>query len=339
MDVKQNRITLKTIADECGYSVNTVSRALRNDPRISEETRGKIQADADKLGYIPNALAASLRSRKTHIIAIIVEEIHNPYYSLLLSQFDEVLKKQGYSSIILCTHSDLETERRMAQMAISYSVDGVLLFPCSNDSYAPAIFRNRHIPFVLASRQIPGCQADVVMPDDYAGGYLAGKTLINLGHRKIIYISGPANSDTQTQRQDGLIAAYEDAGLDTALIRVIPYPEIMRCIETNRFDGLFEPIDFTAVVSYDDEFAYYAMDYLQTRGLRFPEDLSICGFDNIHFNQPYLKPLSSISWSHSCNYPEEVVMALLDRIEHPNSPDHLKVIPVELFDEGTLASV
>ena len=91
MAINKTRVTLKTIADQCGYSVNTVSRALRNDQRLSTQTISKIQSTADQLGYIRNSHASSLRSGRSNIIAIITEELLNPHYSLLTSEIDRIL--------------------------------------------------------------------------------------------------------------------------------------------------------------------------------------------------------------------------------------------------------
>ena len=100
-----NRITLKTIAEHCDCSVNTVSLALRNDSRISEATLRKVQQAADELGYIRNNLASSLRSGKSHMIAVIIEHAHNPHYTFLIDDIVAELRTHGYIPLLLFTHS------------------------------------------------------------------------------------------------------------------------------------------------------------------------------------------------------------------------------------------
>lgn len=123
-----NRITLKTIAEHCDCSVNTVSLALRNDSRISDATLRKVQQAADELGYIRNNLASSLRSGKSHMIAVIIEHAHNPHYTFLIDDIVAELRTHGYIPLLLFTHSSEETEQQMLKLALSLSADGLILF-------------------------------------------------------------------------------------------------------------------------------------------------------------------------------------------------------------------
>ena len=130
MSGSSRRPTLSTVAQRCGYSVNTVSRALRGDSRLPQSTIQKIREAADEVGYIPNRLAASLRSSESHVVAIIIEDIENPHYSHLMARIELELQARGYNVIILCNNRSLTTEKELAALAVSYSVSGVLLFPC-----------------------------------------------------------------------------------------------------------------------------------------------------------------------------------------------------------------
>ena len=150
--MKSNRVTLKDIADACGCSANTVSRALRNDSRLSAATRTLIREAADRMGYIPNTMASSLRSGRTKTLAMIVGSVLNPFYSILCDLIQREAVRLGYSLFILCSNDDPEYETRLVNMAISRQVDGVLITPCSFESPALVLLRNSGIPFVLLSR-------------------------------------------------------------------------------------------------------------------------------------------------------------------------------------------
>ncbi|MDO4273072.1 MAG: LacI family DNA-binding transcriptional regulator [Eubacteriales bacterium] len=334
--MSQNRITLKTIAAECGYSVNTVSRALRNDTKLPPETLEKIQTSARNLGYIRNSLASSLRSGKSHVIAVIVEEIQNPHYSYLVSQLDSKLRKLGYVVMILCSHASEKIEQQMVNIAISHSVDGILLFPHSNKRHSAELITKNQVPLVLIDREIKDFTADIVCIDDYGGGYFIGKRLAELGHQRFLYIAGPLNNDSQPKRQNGFVKALTEAGIPKKNIRIIPSKDMLSAISANTIRDLLLPVDYTAVFSFNDEMAYYAVNCLHNEGFRMPEDLSIAGFDHIRKNISYLLPLSSISCQENCNIAEIAIELLLKRIENPDLPIQSRVLPVSFYDEGTI---
>lgn len=172
-----NRITLKTIAEHCDCSVNTVSLALRNDSRISEATLRKVQQAADELGYIRNNLASSLRSGKSHMIAVIIEHAHNPHYTFLIDDIVAELRTHGYIPLLLFTHSSEETEQQMLKLALSLSADGIILFVHGTAEHSSKMLRSLTLPVILIDRGVPGTEMDCVCVNDYDGGYLAGQKL------------------------------------------------------------------------------------------------------------------------------------------------------------------
>lgn len=342
------RVTLKNIADECGYSVNTVSRALRNDTRLSEETLTKIQTTANSLGYIRNSLASSLRSGKTHTIAVIADEILNPWYSAIISQLDIRLKEAGYRLLTLCTQvlddpgMEAENEKRvmeMINMAVSYSVDGLFCFPYSSDSHIAEPVLQNNIPLVLIGRELTGLSVDVVRYDDYAGGYLAGKKLLDLGHRKYLYIAGPVRNTSQCDREKGFLDALKSGGISEKDVRVVPFHAISRAIKENTVTDMIKPFDYTAIFSFNDHLTYPIISCLQSENLRIPEDISVIGFDHIRYDVTYALPLTSISHEVGYNIADCAVELLLNRIGNPGLPPTSRILPVTIYDEGTVGSV
>ena len=112
------RITLKDVALDSGYTVNTISRALRNDHKISKTTREKIVASAKRLGYVPNLMASTLRSGTSHIVAVIVNDLHNQHFTIMLSKIDEALRDEGYNVMVLCMQLNEEIGERLIHIAI-----------------------------------------------------------------------------------------------------------------------------------------------------------------------------------------------------------------------------
>ena len=170
-------VTLQDIAKATGYTINTVSRALKDKDDISRETCAYIQRVAREMGYVRNYLASSLRSGRTKTLAMIAGSMMNPFYAILMDLIQREAVQYGYSLFILCSQDDPDTELKAVQMALSRQVDGILITPCSFESPALSLLRESHIPFVLLSRFQEGSRDDCVYCNDEEGGYLAARHL------------------------------------------------------------------------------------------------------------------------------------------------------------------
>ncbi len=335
MTNKPARVTLRDISRACGFSVNTVSRALRGDLRLSEETRNRICAAAEEMGYIRNSLASGLRSGKSHVIAIIVEEIQNPHYSSLLGELDLLLRKNGYIPMILCTHNDADQEVAMLELAVSHSVDGIFLFPLSSGSRAASRIKSSHLPLVLIDREISGVRLDLVRIDDYDGGLQAGRYLIGAGHSRFLYIGGSVTNSSHTYRFQGFNDALKEAGFSADdCLRVISHRDIESDFAGRLRELLPSEIRGTGIFAFNDELAYYTVNELLTRGVRIPEDVHIVGFDDIRRTISYLPALTTIAGIPGASMAGSAVRLLLERIADPELPAREEIIPVVLRNAG-----
>lgn len=332
------RVTLKDIAEQCGYTANTVSRALRGDKKLPENTRLTIQRIAREMGYVPNSSARALRYGSSHTIAVIINDITNPYYSNMLSQIDHLLKGKNYHPMILCTQLDENLASTMIRLAISQTVDGILFFPFNNAQHIRELHASG-IPFVMIDRWIPHVQADIARIDDYSAGYTMVRHLLELGHRKFLYMAGPFVNSSQVGRQNGIEEALQSAGLDLQThLRVLPWDSMPDDPSPAEVIELLKPFDYTAIVSFNDVRAYHAMNALHTAGLRVPEDISIVGIDHIRWRNTYLPPLSSITVDGQ-NVASAAINLLFDRIDQPDLPFRHQVLPVRLHLDGTTQAV
>ena len=332
------RVTLKDIAEQCGYTANTVSRALRNDKKLPENTRTAIQLLAREMGYVPNSSAQALRCGSSHTIAVIVNDNNNPYYSNMLSQIDQILKEKNYRTMILCTQLDEDLASAMIQLAISQMVDGILFFPFNNAQHIRELCASG-IPFVLLDRWIPNVQADIARIDDFRGGYLLARHLLDLNHRKLLYMAGPFVNSSQIDRQSGITEALQEAGLDPATsLRVIPWDCIPADPKPEDFIPLLKPFDYTGILAFNDVLAYHALNALNTLGLRIPDDISLVGFDHIRWRNTYLPPLTSIA-AGGQSVASAAIDLLFDRIDQPDLPFRHQILPVRLHLDGTTQAV
>ena len=330
--MNSSRVTLKDVANECGYTANTVSRAMRNDPRLPAATRKFIREAAERLGYIPNKIASSLRSGKSHVIAVIVNDLHNQHFCQMLGKMDAELQQAGYSLLILCMQLNEELAEQLINTAISLSVDGILYFPQMRSRTQIESMQTNHMPFVLLDRRIQDVTADCVRCDDENGGYLAGKHLAELGHRKYLYLSGLDLSSSQIDRLKGFRRAMDEAGIPEENIRVIPGETAEDALSRGRIADLIFPMDYTAIVSFRDELAYPAVNALRTRGVFVPGDISVISFDNLSGGNPNLLPLTSI-YAADSDVASEGVRVLLARIEDRDLPVQTRILPVRIFNE------
>ena len=334
--MRSNRVTLKDIAVACGYSANTVSRALRDDNRLSDATRSLIRETADRMGYIPNSMAASLRSGRSRMIAVIVNDLHNQHYCDLINRMDRELRARGYTLMILCMQLEDTLAEKLIHTAISLSVNGILYVPSFGQRQDVEYMTASRMPFVLLDRRVSELDADTVRCDDEQGGYLAGQHLARLGHRQFLFLSGVELSSSQLDRLSGFQRAMREYGIPESAVRVIPGNQVEDALVQNRLADLIFPAGYTAIVSFRDEVAYPVMNALRDRGLSIPHDVSLISFDNLCAENPALPPVTSI-YSAEENIAELGARMLLERIEAPSLPPRNVVLSVRVFDHGTTA--
>ena len=317
-------VTLQDIARATGYTVNTVSRALKNKDDISRETCERIQKTARDMGYVRNYLASSLRSGRTKTLAMIAGSMTNPFYAILADLLEQEAARLGYSLVILGSRDDPVTELSAVNMALSRQVDGVLITPCSFDSPALSVLRGSRVPFVLLSRYQEGTRDDCVYCNDEEGGYLAGKYLIEAGHRTLAMLTYHQVVFSSRERFSGFRRACTESGIPEDRI-------FFACLEDPAaiLDQLQAWMDLgvTGLFSFCDVEAWNSITLLESAGFRIPEDLTVVGFDNILGYIRFPKPISSVD----CHLKEEACQAIdliRRRIHAPDLPPQQIRLPV-----------
>lgn len=213
--------TMRDVANRAGVSTMTVSRVLKRDTRVSEDTQRRVLTAVDDLGYRLNATARSLRLGGSGMIGLIVTNLANPFYSRLALGVQEVASEHGLSMLLSNTGEQLDRERGLVEDLASRQVAGMIVVPAggSHSHLTPAALRD--MPVVLASRPPSGMEADCVLVDDFGGARDATARLIAAGHRRIGFLGNPPAIHTGAERYRGYRAAHEDAGLepDDRLVR------------------------------------------------------------------------------------------------------------------------
>jgi LacI family transcriptional regulator len=290
-------VRLKDIADRTGFSVNTVSLALRDSPRIPEETRVVIRQAAESLNYLPNHIAKSLVSRETRTIGLVLTSITNPILTRVAQAIELRLAERGYSTLFATSNGDHHEEKKAIEMFRSRQVDGMLIYPRSHrDLDHIRRIRQAGYPVVLLAGD-RDAGVDVVSMDARQGGYKAVRHLLQGGHRRIGLIDG-GQLRGNLEKQDGYRQALAEAdiALDDALLIVPRVHSVAGGLEAmselmGRGNGM------TAVLAATDSLALGALRWTQQHGVHVPRDMAIVGFDNIEFAEHAATPISSVDYA------------------------------------------
>lgn len=288
---------LKDIADRTGFSVNTVSLALRDSPRIPEETRQLIRTAAQALNYLPNQIAKSLVSRETKTIGLVLTDITNPALTHTAQAVELALAERGYATLFATSNNDLDEEIRVLEIFRARQVDGMLIYPCSHRKLDHIRrLRNANYPVVLLVGD-PDAGIDAVCMDERRGAYKATRHLIDIGHKRIGIIDS-GNPLGNLEKHEGYQQALKEAGIayDPA-IAVDPHGHSVArgylCM-----DSLMAVRERpTAVFAANDSLAIGALRWCQKHGLAVPRNVAIVGFDNIEFAEFAATPLTSVNYA------------------------------------------
>jgi LacI family transcriptional regulator len=294
------KITLKDISVRTGFTINTISRALKDKEDISAATRNKIQRLAKEMGYIGNSIAGSLRSGFTRTIAVVVGDISNPHFGIMVKEIERVARKYNYTIFVISTEEDDDLEERAIYSAISKNVDGIIICPAQKSMKNIRFLQKNGIPFVLLGRRFEEePEYDYVICDDFTGGYQATKHLLDTGHRNILFLNGPSHISSAKERFEGYKFALEEAGfaIQTELVKENGImPGDSRQTVKNMID---KGISFTGVFAFNDVIAWETIYMLNKMGFNVPKDYSVVGFDNIQARIFSPFPLTSVSNSKS----------------------------------------
>lgn len=291
---EKRRIKLTDIAARTGYTVGTISKALQNKEGISQETKEAIMKAANEIGYIANAQAGALRSGSSKTVAIIISDIANPLFSIEIKICVEELEKHGYRAIVMDTEERPEREKQAVISALSKNVDGVLLCPTQKSTDAIDLLCQNGMPFVLMGRRFESGDEDYIVCDDLKGGYLAGRHLAELGHRRILVLTASPRVSSSRERLQGFHKAMEEYGIDvdpSLIIRCDASAHDSRRLIDEVLSG--DP-DFTAIFTFSDYIAWEVIYALNSHGIQVPQDVSVVGFDDIQSHICFPPPLTTV---------------------------------------------
>jgi LacI family transcriptional regulator len=337
MMMKRSRVTREDVAAQAGVSTAVVSYVVNNGPRpVSLETRARVLAVIEALGYYPNELARGLRTQQTLTVGLIVPNLNNPVYAQIATSLKSVCLEAGYLVLLCNSERNQELEQRFVHMLRAKQVDGVVVIPSYDPLEMVELLAGAHIPTVVLEHDLPGVHCIVV--DDLAGGRLATEHLITLGHHRIGFIRYTAFTAISARRLDGYCGSLAGAGLpfDPALLIECEDSHAAGCEAMERLLALPDPP--TAVFTHNDVLALGAMHAIQRRGLVIPRDISIVGYDDTPSSAYFNPPLTTVRFPTD-EIGRAAASTLLGLMQNDAAPAPRTItLPVELIRRASTDS-
>jgi len=333
-------LTMKDIARELGVSVATVSRALKNSPRISEERRALIQQFAKEHNFVPNAIAESLRYARTQpmkVIGVIIPEFAHFYFSSVLSGIEEEASSRGYRIMVAQSEERYEREVKICQSFYENKVCGIIVSQAKDTQKYDhfQMLLEAGLPLVFYDRICTGVNASRVVVDDYMGAYNAVSYLIETGCNRIAFYGSNMNLEISKNRFNGYKDALLKHGIkyDPALTYICDNRADAEAITPELLSQSTPPDGFFAI---NDDTAIGIMYTAKRMGFKVPEDISICGFTNGQ-RAVACDPMLTTVEQRGKRVGEEAAAILIDQVEGHIAPNQVirRVVRTKLIVRGT----
>lgn len=268
------------VARLAGVSQAAVSRVFTNGSSVSEETRAKVMAAVEQLGYRPNVIARSLVQNSTNIIGLVVKRFTNPFYAQMIQDFTRVLQEHGYWALVLNIAENEELEEALP-MVLQYQVDGLIITSATLSSKLADECARSGTPVVLFNRYASDARTHVVSCDNAEGGRLVADALLDAGYKRLAFIAGEESSSTNRDRETGFVTRLKERGYDLAFRESAgDYSYELGYAATQRLFQQDEHPD--AIFCSNDLIAMGALDLVRLKlDIKVPDELAIIGFDDI----------------------------------------------------------
>ncbi|WP_423818597.1 LacI family DNA-binding transcriptional regulator [Salinimicrobium sp. TIG7-5_MAKvit] len=325
------KLTLKQIARELDVSVSTVSKALRDSPEISDDTRQKIQAFAKLYNYKPNNIALSLKNRRTKTIGLVLPEIVHDFFATVISGVEEVANKRGYNVLICLSNNSFDREVINLEMLANGSIDGFILSVAKEtqqkgDYHHLEEVISQGMPVVMVDRVVNDIICDKVIIDDSDGARDAVQQLIDNGCRKIAIITTVDYISVGKLRTEGYLLALRNNDLEVEedLILKIEdvensHEEIAQFLSEREVDGIF---------AVNEQFATSAVKAIISQGRSVPGDVLVFSFSDGELSRRFIPTLSTVN-QHGAEMGAKAADLLLDRIENDTTEEKFQTTIVK----------
>ncbi|MCM3707953.1 LacI family transcriptional regulator [Cytobacillus firmus] len=327
----ESKPNIQDVARLANVSIATVSRVINNQGGVRKQTEEKILNAIKELGYIRNAAARTMKSRETKTIGVIVPDIKNPFFPLVMAGIEQKAREKGYFTILSSTNESPIVEGKIIKNFVERGVDGVIITTANENGEHLNLLKEQNIPVVAVDRIIKSFDADTVLVDNAKGAYQAVQHLILQGHRDIAIICGPQNTTPGFERFIGYKKALEDYNipLEESLVVQGDFGEQSGYLATRRLRELrTRP---TAIFSSNNLMTIGCMKALDDLNWKLGEEVSFVGFDDVDI-ATFLNPKLTVVARPMNSVGEIAFMFLHERIQFKaNLPKREYSLPPELI--------
>lgn len=331
--MKKN-LSITDIARQLNISITTVSFILNGkgeEKRISKAVSEKVLKLVEELNYKPNQLAKSLRTGKTHIIGLIVEDISNTFFANIARLIEEVAYKEGYRIIYCSTENDAVKTRELIGMFRERHVDGYIITPSEGIEEEVNSLLQQQLPVVLFDRSLPGLEANYVGIDNFGSAYSGARHLLDQGFARVALITSDSRQSQMTERQQGYEKAMADQG-QAVTIHHVPFGDKKEQMVARVASFLESNPDIDAVMFATNYLAIGGLEAIRKLGLRIPEQVAVVAFDEHDIYPLYSPPITAIVQPVT-GIAENLIKILLADLDKtvPPSPPESVVLPTSLI--------
>lgn len=321
------RPTISTVARVAGVSVASVSRVL-NGLSTRASTEQRVRLAVEQVGYVPDAVARSLKQGRTYQLAFAVADIGNPSYVAMMRAAESVVRENGYRLVVQSTGADPTEDAELVNGLARRYVDGLIISPIRVTVKLLRALAHATVPVVVVGNLPEGSLVDNVRTDSGLGVRLAVDHLVATGRREIAMVDGPLDTVPGSVRSEAFTMALEATGIGagTWIEQAADFTSAAGRVATRRLLARYQP---DAIMCANDLIAMGALRELAKRGLRVPNDIAIVGMDDTELAELSLPSLSSVSLQASTRG-ELAAHLLLDRIVNPKLPPRRETVPPRL---------
>jgi LacI family transcriptional regulator len=324
--------TIRDVSREAGVSASTVSRVLTGSAEVEPATRERVTAAIAKLDYRPNLVARGLRRQASQVIALVITDVENPFYTAVCRGVEDTAREHGYSVLLCNADRDLEKEREYLRVVADQNASGVILSPASAQRTDITPLLQRRIPVIAVDMPLAAASGSVLV-DNREAAALAARFLIETGARRIACITGPNDNATAQDRLDGYRRALREGAVeaDPQLAIYSDYLEGGGYESTLRLLDLSERPDGIFVAN--NRMVVGVLRALQTRGVRIPEDVNVVGFDELPWSLELHPGLSRVR-QPAYEIGRQAARLLIERLVHRDREHQHIVLEAELVVAG-----
>lgn len=274
--------SIKDVALKAHVSTTTVSHVVNRTRFVSDKVRGEVEAAIRELGYVPSAVARSLKSNTTKTIGMLIPNCSNPYFAEIVRSVEDHCFGAGYTLILCNTDDDPHRQGAYLQVLSEKRIDGMIIISTGEDKDLLRLLQGLPIPTVLLDREIDEVNCDLVETAHLQGGMMATDHLIGLGHRRIACLAGPADLNSSLQRIEGWRTALAKSGLASETADLLWHSDFSSQGGFSTMQSILaSPLAPTAVFVCNDLMCIGALSAAHEAGVRIPQDMSLIGFDDI----------------------------------------------------------